>query len=418
MHRKHFSTGNTSSANNSHQRKHASDANTGVVGPAGDPGDSNSMAVSVTRHAPPPQVAEYTHLLSGIDSLDLGLYVVWGSDWKRRLSLLDKLKQQARHKNGLVIPLPTGRSCIFKPGGKGDSYRFHLQFAEYNIFLAKSAHPTNDTPNVYLSINSQTLWNHGVAAAVAWATDDLKAIANGTVHAAKPSRVDLAADFHIPGGLDHDFLLDLKVTRNETEKFYRGANKLETFYLGNAKSPIQLRIYNKGLEVQKGGTKLWFLDHWQRDTPDDVWRVEFQIRRAALKEFGIDSLHDLSERAAGLWQYLTTSWFSLRIPDNDKAERRTVHPLWATVQHAASGFGSIMEIERTTAPSTAADPSWHISHIDGCLSSYAALMGITSRDEAIASLLSHLNHHKAASDFKESCIKKAIQFGTLAGGGN
>lgn len=77
-----------------------------------NPDSKDSMAESVTRHASTPLVDEFQFLLSGIDSLDLGLYVIWGSDWKRRLQSLDKKKQQARKQGGLLIDLPSGRKCI------------------------------------------------------------------------------------------------------------------------------------------------------------------------------------------------------------------------------------------------------------------------------------------------------------------
>lgn len=58
----------------------------------------------------------------------------------------------------------------------------------------------------------------------------------------------------------------------------------------------------------------------------------------------------------------------------------------------------------------------HLSHIDGCLSSFAALLGITNRDAAIKELQRHLGRRNA-KDFEEACIKKAIQNGTLSDGG-
>jgi hypothetical protein len=80
---------------------------------------------------------------------------------------------------------------------------------------------------------------------------------------------------------------------------------------------------------QKGGLKLWFLELWQRESPENIWRTEFEIKRAALREFGINSLDDLKQKQSGLWHDLTTNWFSLRLTDNEKAERRTVHTLLA-----------------------------------------------------------------------------------------
>lgn len=380
------------------------------------PGTSQSMMESVTHHASTPPDEAFQFLLCGIDSLDLGLYVVWGPDWKRRLRSLDKKKQQARKQGGLLIGLPSGRSCIFKPGGKGENYRFHLQFEAYNLFIGKAARP-GSSPNVYLSIDAKTLWQNGIETAVSWITEELKAIGGGSVQSAKVSRVDLCADFWVPGGLSYEFLLSHKVTRNDKGKLFLDKNELQTYYVADGKSPIQLRVYNKGLEVKQGGTKLWFLELWRRESTDDIWRIEFQLRRPALKQFGINSLDDLKEKQAGVWLYLTSKWFSLRLRDNEKAERKTIHPFWSAVQECFTHNAADSDVKRVYGLARAASPEWHLSHIDGCLSSFAALLGITNRDDALHELQNRLRRRNNATDFENACIKKAIQRGTLSDGG-
>ena len=381
---------------------------------------NSSMAIPVTRHASTPPAEEFHFLLRGIDSLDLGLYVIWGPGWKRHLQSLNQKKQQAREKGGLTIHLPSGRICIFRPGGKGENYRFHLQFEAYNVFIGKAARP-GSSPNVYLSIAAKTLWLKGIETALCWIGEDLKAIGGGSIKLVKVSRVDLCADFWIPGGLSHEFLFSHKVTRNDKGKLFLRKNEMETYYAADAKSPIQLRIYNKGMEVKQGGTKLWFLGLWQRESAEDVWRIEFQVRRPALKQFSINSLDDLKEKQAGLWNYLSAKWFSLRLPDNEKAERRTVHPFWCAVQECFMKKNPDSEVKRmyrsATNTAEAVSPEWHLSHIDGCLSSFAALLGITNRDEALRALQSRLARRNNAKDFEIACIKKAIQSGTLSDGG-
>lgn len=379
---------------------------------------SSSRMLPVTHPASPPLVEEFQFLLCGIDSLDLGLYVLWGSDWKCRLHSLDKKKQQARKNGGLLIALPSGRSCIFKPGGKGESYRFHLQFDAYNLFIGKAARP-GTSPNVYLSISAKILWQNGIETALTWITEDLKAIGGGTIQLVQVSRLDLCADFLVPGGLSHEFILSHKVTRNDKGKLFLDKNELQTYYAADAKSPIQLRIYNKGLEVKQGGVKLWFLDLWKRESTDDIWRIEFQVRRPALKQFGINSLDDLNEKQAGLWGYLTTKWFSLRLPDNDKAERKTIHPFWSAVQECFKNHApdASSQIQRVYSSTGSASPEWHLSHIDGCLSSFAAFLGITNRDDALQELQNRLTRRNNASDFETACRKKAILRGTGSGGG-
>jgi len=377
----------------------------------------SGMALSVTRHASNPPVQEFQFLLCGIDTFDLGLYVVWGPNWKRRLRSLNKKKQQAGKQGGLLIGLPSGRQCIFKPGGKGENYRFHLQFEAYNLYIGKAARP-GKSPNVYLSISAKTLWLNGIETALSWITEDLKTIGGGKIQFVKVSRVDLCADFWVPGSLSYAFLKSHKVTRNKKNKFWEGDDDLETCYVGNENSPIQLRIYNKGLEVNKGGTKFWFLDLWQRESTDDIWRIEFQIRRPALKQFGINSLDDLKEKQAGLWLYLTSKWFSLRLMDNEKTERRSIHPLWADVQKCFRHDCTVCEIKRVYRSAGVASPEWYLSHIDGCLSSFAALVGITNRDDALHELQRRLSRRNNARDFETTCIKKAIQRGTLSEGGD
>jgi hypothetical protein len=270
---------------------------------------------------------------------------------------------------------------------------------------------------VYLSIAASTLWRHGIETALVWIDDDLKAIGNGTIQQVKVSRLDLCTDFHIPGGISHEFLLSHKITHNDKGKLFLDKNELQTYYVADASSPIQLRIYNKGLEVRKMGTKLWFLELWGRDSSEDVWRFEFQIRRPALKEFGVNTLDDLKDKQAGIWAYLTSKWFSLRLPDNDKAERRTVHPLWCAIQGCTKQLGPDCKVKRVYGSTGNASPEWHLSHIDGCLSSFAALLGVTTREDALRELGIRLNRRNNAVDFETACRKKAIQYGTLNQGG-
>lgn len=381
------------------------------------PDGRDSMAVSVTRHASTPHVKDFKFLLCGIDTIDLGLYVIWGTDWKRRLSILDKKKQEARKKGGLLAKMSSGRSFIFRPNGKGENYRFHLQFEAYNLFIGKTASP-GSSPNVYLSIDAKTLWFVGIETALSWIAEDLQAIGKGKIQSIKISRVDLCADFFISGGVSYDFLLSHKVTHNDKGNIYLDKDSLETFYLANKKSPIQLRIYNKGLEAnQQSGKKLWFLDLWKRGSAEDVWRIEFQLRRPALKQFGINSLDELKEKKAGVWHYLTSKWFSLRLSDNEKAERRTIHPFWCAVQECFQINASDSEVKRIYKSNQIASPEWHLSHIDGCLSSFASILGITNREDAITELRNHLSRRKNEKDFETACIKKAIALGTLTDGG-
>src|SRR5690606_9600381 len=100
---------------------------------------------------------------------------------------------------------------------------------------------------------------------------------------------DLSCDMLIPGGLSMDWLRELKVSRAKSWRPYLDGEQLQTFYVGGNGSELQCRIYDKAIEIARDGAKSWFLDLWKLTELKDVWRIEFQIRRNVLKQFGIDT---------------------------------------------------------------------------------------------------------------------------------
>lgn len=73
------------------------------------------------------------------------------------------------------------------------------------------------------------------------------------------------------------------------------------------------RIYQKKLEIETRGKEgfktIWKENGW--DERDDVWHIEFQVRRKALKELSINKVEDVFEKEDQLWHYLTTNWLKM-----------------------------------------------------------------------------------------------------------
>jgi hypothetical protein len=110
------------------------------------------MAISVTRHdgvsgggnrnggglgAPcsdsgPP---EWRYLSSGIDTLDLGLYVEWGERWPVVSRLLASGKKRAEGTKGVLWSDGTSEPCLILAGGKPPMYRYHLQLTHAHVFV-------------------------------------------------------------------------------------------------------------------------------------------------------------------------------------------------------------------------------------------------------------------------------------------
>ncbi len=378
-----------------------------TAGPSDGAASVPGEAVSVTRLA---QITKGSSkpvpLACGVDTLDLGLYITWGRRWDDLMSLLDLAKEQAAGTDG--IPLVDG-TFLMLPGGKPPAYRWHLQWPEFHLYLGRSPEPQQKTPNGYASINAKTLWSMGVPGAVEFVSRRIKML-EGELQSIKPSRCDLAADFRLSGPLELPFLLDHRVPQHVQHSHNMTGSSLETFYHGAKKSPIQLRIYDKALEVFKGGTKLWFYDLWGATPADQVWRVEYQLRRESLKQFGINTVEDLIEKSGGLWQYLTEDWFSLRERDDSNTSRRTVLPWWEVVQSCAEQFGPSMKLYRSL-ETVGADSAWYVSHCAGCLVGYAARERLMSFEEAAASIMRRMSTYFEQHDFQSKLSVKSIQLG-------
>jgi hypothetical protein len=367
------------------------------------------MALPVTRHALMPEEQDFEFLLSGIDSLDLGMYVHWKTDlWSDLLGRLDACKNQAAKKKNLLDKMPDGRSFMHLPSGKPPNYRFHLQFADYDLFVGITNPPVN-SPNVYVSLRAKALWFKGVSTLVNQISTDIQTM-GGEIQLVQPSRCDLSADFYLPGDLTLNMIEEHKVTRSKDISHRAKSGQMETYYAGGPGAEILLRIYDKGKEIGKSG-KDWFLGLWGRGSPTGVWRVEFQLRRSALKSWGIDSMDDLTEKLGGLWQYLTSKWFSLRHQDNSRQNRRTVLPWWVAVQNMPTAFGELKQIEKLPENDHLAPLDWYVSHMGGCLPSYAARRGTTDMLESFNQLLNDISIYWFERDFDDAVRKKTLKLG-------
>lgn len=385
----------------------------GEGGPAtaGCPSPAADEALSVTRLAPFTNQVDWKPLACGIDSLDVGLDVSWGSHWGRLFSLLDDAKEKASGTDGVLSA--DGRFLIL-PSGKPPNYRWHLQWPDFHLFIGRSQHPQRSTPNVYASINAKALWTSTVLCAVESVVEELRHLDDQCeISRIKPSRCDLAADFLLPASLPLETLLAYRVPRHVKHSHNMTGEALETFYQGAKSSPIQLRIYHKSLEVAQGGTKYWLYDIWKVKPGSNVWRVEFQLRRPFLNELGVNSVDELLAQAGGIWRYLTSDWFSLRLSDDSNVTRRTVLPAWATVQGCAEKFGPATEIERKV-PDGLASVDWYISHIAGCLVGFGARQRLAEFESAVSALIEHLRKYWGSRDYSTQYSVKSIQLGLTA----
>jgi len=225
--------------------------------------------------------------------------------------------RQSKRKTPLVITLGNS-DFLLKPHGTKSGYPFVIENGDFNIQLGEF-----NKPNFYVQFSSQALWRES---AYLLHEKFLKWAASVGLTPYKPeslSRIDYCFDYNLPEiDFDEDSFKSLSVKDSK----HRGNRKDQTFTFGGG-GDIMLRVYDKVAEIKQKSNKVWFFTLWGQD--ENVWRIEWQIRKEALKDFSISTFDDLNSQIGDLLRYLATEHTSLRIPNEDSnSSRWPVHPLW------------------------------------------------------------------------------------------
>lgn len=155
------------------------------------------------------------------------------------------------------------------------------------------------------------------------------------------SRLDLHADFQgwdIDGDKRGRF-----ICRAERRDLHEAGDRLTGFEFGRrGTGTVCARVYDKTAEQAQKGTDFW-LDIWgERFRPGQpVHRVEFELGRQGLREFGVDTPCEAVEAAGALWASVTEDWLTYRSPGaDDNRSRWLVAPEWLDVQRASVRGGA------------------------------------------------------------------------------
>lgn len=156
---------------------------------------------------------------------------------------------------------------------------------------------------------------------------------------------------------------------------------------------LSARLYNKSRETRVS-RKQWFSAVWKRSSAFreppggsvnqkvrdhfDVWRMEFQLRREALKQFFFDveggrvrdltAWDDCREHLDDVWQKLTSEWLrhGWRTAENRQAKSA---PWKVLSKHRFAELGAVTQLERVI-PEVAVEPT--LGSVAGYLTTAAA----------------------------------------------
>ena len=212
------------------------------------------------------------------------------------------------------------------------------------------------------------------------------------------SRVDLFSDWHgwtLTAVDAHPF-----VCRADARRTFEVAGRLTGFTFGSrTTNTLFARLYDKTADVAAKGTT-WWLDLWgDRHRPDGpVWRLELEVARAALTQFGVSTVDEVLAAAGDLWAYATGGWLTLQAPCTEDANRSRwpLSPEWRQVQQASLVQRRI-GAERIAAARRAASVAQLLPGPTGYLASLGAVVGTHHVEDTVVAAVPHLHDYETVS---------------------
>lgn len=271
-------------------------------------------------------------LLHGFDTIQCAYYMEPSIEASLDFQILASLKESIRHsktKSPRHISLGNAE-FLLHPSGSSSGYPFIISNQFFKIELGEF-----NIPNFFVTFPSQSLWQDSPYSLhkkfISWASS-----VGYQQHTSESlSRVDYCFDYKLE---ELDFNEDNFVSRAAKDSKHRENGKPQTFTFG--KGDIVLRVYDKIAEIEQQSDKAWFFILWGEDK--DIWRIEWQIRKDKLKEFGIITFKDLQERIGNLLQYLAEDHDTLRIRTEDSNRSRwSLHPLWIDLQENIKNLNAL-----------------------------------------------------------------------------
>lgn len=262
-------------------------------------------------------------LLYGFDTIECAYYLrkTYGSALDfARLAIEKEALRQIKHAEPKVINLG-GVDFLLQPYGSSSGFPFVITNPDFTIAFGEF-----NNPSFFVKFRSLALWRESTFALhqrfMQWA----EGLGLVPIKPEGISRVDFSFDYHLPV---IDFDEDSFVSLSCKDTQYRKDGKVQTFKFGE--SDVVLRIYDKVAEIEEQSGKSWFFELW--GVNENVWRIEWQVRKSILKRFGIRTFTDLRDNQGDILRYLANEHTTLREKNDDSNRSRwPLHPLWLDLQ--------------------------------------------------------------------------------------
>jgi hypothetical protein len=145
---------------------------------------------------------------------------------------------------------------------------------------------------------------------------------------------DFAFDYLLP---EVDFDEENVVSLSAKDGIFHENGRLQTLQFG--RSDVVLRIYDKVAEILQQSNKVWLFELW--GATENVWRIEWQVRKDVLRRFGMRTFADLYTGQGDVLRYLATEHDTLRTKGSDTNRSRwPLHPLWDDLHAQIRAFNA------------------------------------------------------------------------------
>lgn len=311
----------------------------------GDPSNTHPLS----SHEP----FDKLRVSGGFDWLAYSLGVDWDSVRHESLiEMLDEAKakvQETSSQTGLVVIPEFGEAIIHRMGyrwggTRGQQLDFKVSIDGTEVGLSRKAQCGKSAANVVVAQTGRDCLLHGARTRYDHMILSIEAL-GGRIRWKKLNRVDLAIDI---AGLPVMELQNLVannqfITRTRSCQLHENIVSRQKTGFSAGKAPCYLTVYDKLFEAsrkqQTEYLNAMIARRWGGRIPNAATRVEWQLRRAKFREYGVDTPEHLFERAATIYKTLMHNQFRLTTAeidrDNKNQSRSQVLPLWQAIANAA-----------------------------------------------------------------------------------
>lgn len=286
------------------------------------------------------EAADVRVVAAGVDTLELHTSQPLAPRAVERLEALKVAAQQTPP--GERLPSWGAAGHVFEVRRTGSKRGSLLLDVADVMAVSLNPHAPQGLPTAMVEVRSRHLWQD-LDAAAAEAEEVLGVLTLGEHPEMQVSRVDVTADWQ--GWEPSASLLEAFVTRARRDATYRHHRK-HTGWAWGGGGAVLARVYDKTAEIRGTPKEAWFPAVWRRsghyDSDFSVWRVEYQVRREAIRELAPLGLGPGTFKAwetcrphlGSIFSTLSDAWCALRLP-RAADTRRELDPRWQAVRGQA-----------------------------------------------------------------------------------